>query len=103
VSKAVSQIRTTGGDPRADTIAIGAACASVGPMLLASGAGDWTQADDLRAYEQNGPARAIGQTEFAGPILILRATADGKSARVVSRNLQTGMYEASIVSISCGN
>jgi hypothetical protein len=96
-------ITTPYGAPRADTIAIGPACASVGPMLLGAGTGDWTQADDLRAYEQNSQVHAIGQLDFTGPILVLRATADGKSARVVSRNLQTGMYEASIVSISCGN
>jgi hypothetical protein len=28
---------------------------------------------------------------------------DGKSVRAVSRNLQTGMYEASLINLYCGN
>ncbi|MGC1969313.1 MAG: hypothetical protein WA673_22825, partial [Candidatus Acidiferrales bacterium] len=59
----------------------------------------------IQIYEIEGQeATAVGQPhEFPGPILALWPADDGKSARVVSRNLQTGMYEASIVSVSCGN
>lgn len=48
-------------------------------------------------------AVAVGQPlDFPGPILTLWPSADLKSARVVSMNLQTRMYEGSIVSVSCG-
>jgi hypothetical protein len=89
----------------ADFVALGKVCDSFGPILLVTGPGDWTVPDELRAYEvPGGPPVAIGQAiEFPGPILAHAAADDGKSARVVSRNLQTGMYEASIVSVSCGD
>lgn len=74
-------------------------------LLLVTGNGDWTVRDTIRIYEvTDHQAATIGQPlEFPGPILALWPSDDGKSARVVSRNLQTGMYEASIVSVSCGN
>jgi hypothetical protein len=74
-------------------------------LVLVSGTGDWTVRDTLRIYRvADHQAATVGQTlEFSGPILALWPAEDGKSARVVSRNLQTGMYEASIVSVSCGN
>ncbi len=89
----------------ADFVALGKVCDSFGPILLVTGPGDWTEPDQLRAYEVPGGAPiAIGQAiDFPGPILAHAAAEDGKSARVVSRNLQTGMYEASIVSVSCGD
>jgi len=92
-------------------------------QVLASGAGDSAQPDHIQIYEihnypqsqstsapadsqaQIGPpeAVAVGQPlEFSGPVLALWASADLKSARVVSLNLQTGMYEGSIISVSCG-
>jgi hypothetical protein len=72
-------------------------------LLLASGAGDWTQPDAIRAYTSADDQRATlsKPLDFAGPVLVLWPESDRKSARVVSRNLLTGMYEASIVSISC--
>jgi hypothetical protein len=86
-----------------DVVSLGAACQSLGPILLASGTGDWTQPDDLRAYEAaGGPLRALGQPdEFAGPVLALGMGGDGKSARAVVHNLQTGNYEAYVVTASC--
>ncbi|MGH9733642.1 MAG: hypothetical protein ACRD8A_03495 [Candidatus Acidiferrales bacterium] len=46
---------------------------------------------------------AVGQPlDFSGPILAMWSAADLKSARVVSLNLQMGMYEGSIISVSCG-
>jgi hypothetical protein len=89
----------------ADFVALGKVCDSFGPILLVTGPGDWTVPDELRAYEApGGPPVAIGQAiEFPGPILAHAPADDGKSARVVSRDLQTGMYEASIVSVSCGD
>jgi hypothetical protein len=87
-----------------DILSIAPACGS-GWQVLVSGAGDWTQPDRLQLYEiRDRRATAIGRPlEFPGPILTLWSSADGESARVVSRNLQTGLYEASIVSVSCGN
>jgi hypothetical protein len=84
------------------TIVIGC---ETGWDVLVTGTGDWTEPDHIQIYEiENQEATAVGQPlEFPGPILALWPADDGKSARVVSRNLQTGMYEASIVSVSCGN
>ena len=49
-------------------------------------------------------AVAMGEPiEFPGPTLAVWTTDDGKSARVISRNLESGLYEASIVSVACGN
>jgi hypothetical protein len=39
--------------------------------------------------------------EFSGPILALWPLLDARTVRVVSKNLQTGMYEASVVTASC--
>ena len=74
-------------------------------LVLVSGTGDWTVRDTLRIYRvADHQAATVGQPlEFSGPILASRLAEDGKSARVASRNLQTGMYEASIVSVSCGS
>ncbi len=89
----------------ADFVPLGKVCDSFGPISLVTGPGDWTEPDQLRAYEDPGGAPvAVGQAiEFPGPILAHAAAEDGKSARIVSLNLQTGMYEASIVSVSCGD
>ena len=74
------------------------------PEVLVTGTGDWTQPDHVQMYEiRDRQALTTGQPlDFPGPILALWPSTDLKSARVVSRNLQTGMYEASIVSVSCG-
>ena len=89
----------------ADFVALGKVCDSFGRISLVTGPGDWTEPDELRAYEvSEGPPIAVGQAiDFPGPILAHFVSDDGKSARIVSRNLQTGMYEASIVSVSCGD
>ncbi len=92
-------------------------------QVLTTGTGDSAQPDHIQIYEirnypqsqdpsgpadsqaQTGPpeAVAVGQPlDFSGPVLALWTSADLKSARVVSLNLQTGMYEGSIISVSCG-
>lgn len=92
-------------------------------QVLTTGTGDSMEPDhiqiyDIRSYppsqtsaqstgsqsETTPPeAVAVGQPlDFPGPILTLWPSADLKSARVVSMNLQTGMYEGSIISVSCG-
>jgi hypothetical protein len=87
-----------------DIISVASGCGSAW-QILATGPGDWTQKDQIQLYEiRDRKAVAIGQPmELAGPILALWPVGDGKSARVVSRSLESGLYEASIVSISCGN
>jgi hypothetical protein len=74
-----------------------------GSQVLVTGTGDWTQPDHIQMYEiSDHQGVAAGEPiDFPGPILALWPSTDLKSARVVSRNLQTGMYEASIVSVSC--
>ena len=73
--------------------------------IVATAPGDWTEKDRLQTYEIAGMnAVPLGDAiEFPGPITALWSSEQGKTLRVVSRNLETGMYEASIVSISCGN
>ena len=87
-----------------DIISIADACGS-GWQILATGAGDWTEKDQIQLYEiRDRKAVAVGQPlDLPGPTVALWPTDDGKSARVISRNLETGFYEASVVSVSCGN
>ncbi|HXN18533.1 MAG TPA: hypothetical protein VN875_09405 [Candidatus Binatus sp.] len=70
-------------------------------LMLASGAGDWTVPDFIQGYDGRNLSAATQQIQVPGPVLELLRNDDGKSARVVSRNLKTGVYEASIVSVSC--
>jgi hypothetical protein len=72
-------------------------------QVLVTGTGDWTEPDHIQTYDiRERQAAAVGQPlEFPGPILALWPSTDMRSARVVSRNLQTGLYEASIVSVTC--
>jgi hypothetical protein len=85
-----------------DILSLAPVCGSAWQVLV-SGAGDWTQPDRVQLYEITGSrATALGEPlDVPGPILALWAAGDGKSARMVSRNLETGLYEASIVSVSC--
>jgi hypothetical protein len=76
----------------------------MGWQVLVSGTGDWTVPDHLQIYKiaDHNFAQTAGEPlSFPGPILALWSSEDGKSARVVSKNLETGMYEASIVTVSC--
>jgi hypothetical protein len=74
------------------------------PLTLATGQGDWTEPDSIQAYVGKDPGNSTSsKIQFLGPVLELWRNADGKSARAVSRNLKTGTYEASIVSVSCGD
>jgi hypothetical protein len=76
-------------------------------QILVTGKGDWTESDRIQVYavsfgNNSATAKPEGQPlEFPGPILAMWQADDEKSARVVSKNLQTGMYEASIVTVSC--
>lgn len=76
-------------------------------QILVTGRGDWTESDRIRVYaisfvNNSATAKPEGQPlEFPGPILAMWQADDEKSARVISKNLQTGMYEASIVTVTC--
>jgi hypothetical protein len=85
-------------------IATGAPACGSQWQVLVTGTGDWTETDRLQLYEiRDHRAIAAGQPlEVPGPVLALWPAADGKSTRVVVRNLESGLYEASIVTVSCG-
>jgi hypothetical protein len=85
-----------------DILSLAPVCGSAWQVLV-TGPGDWTQPDRIQLYEMaDRRAAAAGEPlEVPGPILALWPSGDGKSARVISRNLGTGLYEASIVSVSC--
>lgn len=87
-----------------DIVSLSQGCDSQ-QQALVTGTGDWTQPDHLQLYEvYSDHATAVGQPlQFSGPITALWPSEDGKSARVVSRDLATGMYEASIVMVVCNN
>ena len=85
-----------------DVVTLAPVCGSEW-QVLATGAGDWTQPDRLQLYEiTDQRAVAVGQPlDVPGPVMSLWPAADGKSARAVVKNLETGFYEASIVTPSC--
>jgi hypothetical protein len=87
-----------------DIVSIAGVCGE-GWDVLATGKGDWTQKDQIQLYEiRDRKAVALGEPlELDGPTLAAWPSDDGKSARLISRNLETGLYEASIVSVGCGN
>jgi hypothetical protein len=85
-----------------DVVRLGAACGR-DSLVLASGAGDWTQPDTLQIFERaNGQATPIGAAlNLPGPVMALRFASDAKAVRAISRNLATGRYEASSVTLVC--
>jgi hypothetical protein len=87
-----------------DIVSIATGCGSDWQVLV-TGDGDWSQKDQIQLYEiKDAKAAAAGQPlELPGPILALWPADDAASVRVISRSLESGLYEASIVSVSCGN
>jgi hypothetical protein len=86
-----------------DITSIDIPCGTVWQVLV-SGTGDWTEPDHLQVYQITGQNFAKPEGEallFPGPILAMWPSEDGKSVRVVSKDLKTGMYEASIITVSC--
>ncbi|MGB2590472.1 MAG: hypothetical protein WBG02_19365 [Candidatus Acidiferrum sp.] len=82
-----------------------------GWQLLVTGKGDWTKPDEIQAIDiQDRRAQPVSDPmEFPGPIMALHtlgerrvgnATATGEAV-AVERNLQTGLYEAYLLSIAC--
>ena len=75
-----------------------------GWQILATRSGDSTTSDAVQAFEIAGrqAVPASAPLEFPGPVTALWAAPDGASAIAVSRNTETGKYEASKLSITCG-
>jgi len=86
-----------------DLASVRSGCGS-GWLALADGALESSEPDAVRAYEvgRRGARAVSPAAEFPGPITALWPAADGASALAVSRNLDTGRYEAYRLSISCG-
>ena len=85
-----------------DLASIKTTCGS-GWQVLATHAGDNT-ADAVRAYEfpDRDPAAVSAPVEFAGGVTALWTEAKGDTAVAVSRNAETGNYEAFRLAMACG-
>jgi hypothetical protein len=86
-----------------DIAGIKSGCGS-GWQILVTRTGDWTERDAVQAFEIDGK-RAVAVSpalEFAGPVLVLQASENKDTGLAVVRNLQTGRYEAHVLSLSCG-
>jgi len=83
-------------------VSVGAGCGT-NWQILASAPGDWTETDRLQSYdvEQTAAVASGEPLELSGPIFAMWPGPDAKAVRVVSKNLKTGMYEASIITVSC--
>ena len=86
-----------------DLAAIKTSCGS-GWQILATRAGD-DSADAIRAYEiaDREPAAVSQPLEFGGGITALWAETKGGTAIAVSRNADTGNYEAFRLALACTN
>ncbi len=75
-----------------------------GWQVLASQARDSGEPDALQAYEivNRKPVPVSGSSDFAGPITELWPLPNGSEAIAISRNLQSGAYEAFRISVACG-
>lgn len=85
-----------------DIAAVNSGCGS-GWQLLATSTADYTAADSVQAYDVSASdAIPVSQKiEFPGPITALWTSADHASAVAVAHNLNTGQYEAAILTIAC--
>lgn len=75
------------------------------PIALATGGGDWTQPDFVQAYELRdageGPVASGSAINFSGPVTAIWASGTPGVVRAIARNLQTGNYEAYVVTATC--
>jgi hypothetical protein len=85
-----------------DVASVKTSCGS-GWQVLATQAGD-SLADSVRAYElpDRDPLAVSEAVDFAGGITALWTEAKGGTAVAVSRNSETGNYEAFRLSVACG-
>jgi hypothetical protein len=80
--------------------AVTSKCGS-GTQILVTSAGDDTMTDSLRAFEMSDhdPVQVSAPADFPGPITALWSRGD--TAIAITRNLQTGSYDAYNVSVTC--
>ena len=76
------------------------------PIALATGGGDWTQPDFVQAYElrtagSDAPVPSGSPINFGGPVMAIWPAGAQGIARAVVRNLQTGNYEAYVITATC--
>jgi hypothetical protein len=85
-----------------DIASVGSGC-GMGWQVLATGNGDGA-VETVQAFEiaDREPVAVSQPVEFNGGITALWADSDGTGAIAVSRNSETGKYEAYRLSISCG-
>lgn len=85
-----------------DLATVKTACGS-GWQILATRAGD-NSGDTISAYElpDREPIPASQAVDFAGGVMALWTEAKGATAVAVSRNAETGNYEAFRLAITCG-
>lgn len=81
-----------------------------GSQLLISSSADWTSSDNVTAveFQERTAIRVTNPVDFPGPVISLRRSAvntlEGQTKAVaIIRNLQTGKYEAYVLSINCGS
>ena len=86
-----------------DLASVKTTCGS-GIQVLAASNGDGTTADYVRAYEvaDREPVPVSQPVELNGPVTALWSETAGTGAVVITRNLQTGKYEAVRLAITCG-
>ena len=86
-----------------DIAALKTSCGS-GWQVLATSAGDGTAPDTIRAYEfpDRDPVAVSLPAEMNGTITSLWTESGGNSVMAVSRNPETGKYEAYRLAIACG-
>jgi hypothetical protein len=91
------------GHEGSDSLALRSACGG-DSVVVATGAGDWTQPDSIQAYlEKDGRAVSSGDPlQTDGPVVAMNWDEPGV-ARVVVHNLKTGNYEAYIVTATCSH
>lgn len=88
-----------------DLAAVRSGCGT-GAQVLVSGESDSAKdRDTVRAYEipDREPVAVSAALEFDGTITALWADASGTSALVVVKREDTGRYEASRITVACGN
>jgi hypothetical protein len=76
-----------------------------GDLALATGIGDWTQADWIQAYVvvSGQLAGSAAPMEAEGPVMSLVWSGEPGKARGVVHNLKTGNYEGYIVTANCSH
>jgi hypothetical protein len=86
-----------------DIASVHSGCGS-GWQVLATENGD-SRSDTVRAFEfpDRDPIAVSQPADFGGPITVLWAESSGNGAIAVSRNSETGRYEAFRLTITCGH